>query len=413
MFGTPAAAPAAAEPQENVKELGSNIKFPDHQRALKRLLEGPKDELQVPNWGVSRRLWDAALCGEWTDCILENDAGTRLQCHTAVICSLSPVLLAHVGEGDAIPEDCAPWLEVERSGGRTRIQVWIELFLLCPQMSGVSSGVLTAVMRAAYGMPTRHARKDLRQLQHVAHALGADALEHEAATSLLSGTEAMSTVHAFAHAAAEGDLEGARAHLLAMCKDGTATLASWDVLDLEPEVPSPYCLAFPPRVATAVAFILCPKALLFAALISRDELTLEPLANLSPEMQVFEAALRWARNRIGLAPVDERRVVRRMRGRLPNAVASRLLAASSRAVKQAAPELESGAAGGTAPASLAAAAAAAADREPEPDAATADDSSSHETVADVLAPVSQGHLVKPPEEHSLAIGRKLARPAPK
>ncbi len=130
-------------------------------------------------------------------------------------------------------------------------------------------------------------------------------------------------------------------------------------------------------------------------------------------MQVFEAALRWARNRIGLAPVDERRVVRRMRGRLPNAVASRLLAASSRAVKQAAPELESGAAGGTAPASLAAAAAAAADREPEPDAATADDSSSHETVADVLAPVSQGHLVKPPEEHSLAIGRKLARPAPK
>ena len=123
MFGTPAAAPAAAEPQENVKELGSNIKFPDHQRALKRLLEGPKDELQVPNWGVSRRLWDAALCGEWTDCILENDAGTRLQCHTAVICSLSPVLLAHVDEGDAIPEDCAPWLEVERSGGRTRIQV--------------------------------------------------------------------------------------------------------------------------------------------------------------------------------------------------------------------------------------------------------------------------------------------------
>ncbi|KAA0176066.1 hypothetical protein FNF27_02458 [Cafeteria roenbergensis] len=376
MFGTPAAAPAAAEPQENVKELGSNIKFPDHQRALKRLLEGPKDELQVPNWGVSRRLWDAALCGEWTDCILENDAGTQLQCHTAVICSLSPVLLAHVDEGDAIPEDCAPWLEVERSGGRTRIQ-----------MSGVSSGVLTAVMRAAYGMPTRHARKDLRQLQHVAHALGADALEHEAATSLLSGTEAMSTVQAFAHAAAEGDLEGARAHLLAMCKDGTATLASWDVLDLEPE--------------------------LFAALISRDELTLEPLANLSPEMQVFEAALRWARNRIGLAPVDERRVVRRMRGRLPNAVASRLLAASSRAVKQASPELESGAAGGTAPASLAAAAAAAADREPEPDAATADDSSSHETVADVLAPVSQGHLVKPPEEHSLAIGRKLARPAPK
>lgn len=123
---------------------------------------------------------------------------------------------------------------------------WIELFLLCPQMSGVSSGVLTAVMRAAYGMPTRHARKDLRQLQHVAHALGADALEHEAATSLLSGTEAMSTVHAFAHAAAEGDLEGARAHLLAMCKDGTATLASWDVLDLEPEVR--LCIA--PRLRT-------------------------------------------------------------------------------------------------------------------------------------------------------------------
>lgn len=108
-------------------------------------------------------------------------------------------------------------------------------------------------MRAAYGMPTRHARKDLRQLQHVAHALGADALEHEAATSLLSGTEAMSTVQAFAHAAAEGDLEGARAHLLAMCKDGTATLASWDVLDLEPEVrlcmPPPPADALPPEPA--------------------------------------------------------------------------------------------------------------------------------------------------------------------
>lgn len=123
MFGSPEPSPGASDPQEKVKELGTNLKYGIHSRDLRNLLDGPKEEVRVPNWGVGRRLWDAALCGEWTDCKLANDDGCSLQCHTAVMCSLSPVLLAHLDEGVSIPPHCAPWLEVERSGGAARIRV--------------------------------------------------------------------------------------------------------------------------------------------------------------------------------------------------------------------------------------------------------------------------------------------------